>query len=115
MIPDEKRQAAAWKLRNAKDFLLPELQYFNYVPCDEHDELVITCLNCGVKPRKHQKVGIGWLYLAKKGLIGDSVGTGRTVQAAGLIAAIKEAGELENSKCLVVCRPGAVPQWYSQL
>jgi SNF2 family DNA or RNA helicase len=114
-ISDEKRAAAAWKLRNLKDFNLPELEYFNYEPCDKHEELVITCLSCGVKPRKHQKVGIGWLYLAKKGLIGDSVGTGKTVQAAGLIAAIKEAGELDNSRCIVVCRPGAVPQWYSQL
>lgn len=114
-VPDEKRQAAAWKLRNLKDFNLPELQYFNYSPCEKHSELDITCLDCGVKPRKHQRVGIGWLYLAKKGLIGDSVGTGKTVQAAGLIAAIKEAGELEDSRCIVVCRPGAVPQWYSQL
>lgn len=115
VVSDEKRQAAAWKLRNLEDFDLPELEYFNYQPCDKHDKLVITCLSCGVNPRKHQRVGIGWLYLAKKGLIGDSVGTGKTVQAAGLIAAIKEAGELEDSRCVVVCRPGAVPQWYSQL
>lgn len=114
-VSDEKRTAAAWKLRNSKDFNLPHLEYFNYDPCDKHDELVITCLNCGVKPRKHQRVGIGWLYLAKKGLIGDSVGTGKTVQAAGLIAALKESGELDESRCLVICRPGAVPQWYSQL
>lgn len=114
-VSDDKRQAAAWKLHNLKDFNLPKLQYFNYDPCDKHDELVITCLSCGLNPRKHQRVGIGWLYLAKKGLIGDSVGTGKTIQAAGLIAAIKEAGELEDSRCVVVCRPGAVPQWYSQL
>jgi SNF2 family DNA or RNA helicase len=114
-VDDEKRKAAAWKLRNLKDFNLPQLENFNYDPCDKHETLVITCLACGVKPRKHQKVGIGWLYLTKKGLIGDSVGTGKTIQAAGLIAAIKEAGELNNSRCLVVCRPGAVPQWYSQL
>lgn len=114
-ISEDQRKAAAWKLRNLKDFNLPELKYFNYVPCTKHSELEISCLDCGVKPRKHQRVGIGWLYLAKKGLIGDSVGTGKTVQAAGLIAAIKEAGELDNSRCLVICRPGAVPQWYSQL
>jgi SNF2 family DNA or RNA helicase len=114
-IPEESRKSAAWKLRNSKDFQLPELKYFNYSPCDKHETLDIKCLNCGVQPRKHQRVGIGWLYLVKKGLIGDSVGTGKTVQAAGLIAALKESGELARNRCLVICRPGAVPQWYSQL
>lgn len=115
VIPDESRKAAAWKLRNSKDFNLPELKFFNYSPCPKHEVLDIQCLDCGVQPRKHQRVGIGWLYLVKKGLIGDSVGTGKTVQAAGLIAALKESGELSANRCLVVCRPGAVPQWYSQL
>jgi SNF2 family DNA or RNA helicase len=114
-ISEESRKEAAWKLRNSKNFNLPELKYFNYSPCPKHDSLDIKCLDCGVLPRKHQKVGIGWLYLVKKGMIGDSVGTGKTVQAAGLIASLKESGELNNYRLLVVCRPGAVPQWYSQL
>ena len=84
-ISEETRKSAAWKLRNSKNFNLPELKYFNYSPCLKHEALDIQCLDCGVAPRKHQKVGIGWLYLVKKGMIGDSVGTGKTVQAAGLL------------------------------
>ncbi len=115
MISEETRKAAAWKLRNSSSFDLPELKHFNYSPCEKHETLDIKCLNCGVNPRKHQKVGIGWLYMVKKGMIGDSVGTGKTVQAAGLIATMMEAGEFDRGRCLVICRPGAVPQWYSQL
>jgi SNF2 family DNA or RNA helicase len=49
-------------------------------------------------------------------LLADSVGTGKTIQAAGTMAVMKQARELDSgSKILVVCRPAAVPQWASQL
>lgn len=115
-LPTAKRQAVANKIRTIKDIQLPDLKYFNSSPCDQHESLDPTCQQCGVVFRKHQRVGVAWLYTAKQGLLADSVGTGKTIQAAGVTAVIKQAGELsDGSKILVVCRPSAVPQWNMQL
>lgn len=115
-LSQTKRQAVAEKIRQVKDINLPELKYFNSSPCAKHENLDPTCQQCGVIFRKHQRVGVAWLYSAGQGLLADSVGTGKTIQAAGTTALIKEAGELNTgSRILVVCRPGAVGQWEMQL
>lgn len=112
----EKRTKLANRLRVVSDIDLPTLKYFNDSPCSEHKELNPTCQQCGVLFRKHQRVGVAWMYTAEKGLLADSVGTGKTIQAAGTVAVIKEAQELsDGSKILVVCRPSAVAQWEMQL
>lgn len=122
-LDDRTRQAAADKIRTMGDFTLPELQWFNSAPCDRHatlDEglrqLPSPCRRCGITFRKHQRVGIAWLYMRGKGLIADQVGLGKTAQAAGLLAAIRQAGELDSgARCVVVCRPAALPQWKDEL
>lgn len=115
-LPASKKAAAAEKIKTFTDVNLPELKYFNSSPCSNHESVNPACQQCGVVFRKHQKIGVAWLFLAEKGLLADSVGTGKTIQAAGLIAAMKEAGELDDGeRILVVCRPAAVPQWQSQL
>lgn len=115
-LPKDKRVAVANRIRAVKDINLPDLTYFNSSPCDNHTNLDPTCQKCGVIFRQHQRVGVAWLYTAGAGLLADSVGTGKTIQAAGVTAVIKEAGELKNGeKVLVVCRPAAVPQWEMQL
>jgi SNF2 family DNA or RNA helicase len=114
-LPPKKKAALAEKVRNVKDIKLPELKYFNSSPCANHSEIDPACQQCGIVFRKHQRVGVAWLFLAEKGLLADSVGTGKTIQAAGTIAAMKEAGELEDDKALVICRPSAVDQWKAQL
>lgn len=115
-LPKAKRQAVANKIRTVGDINLPELKYFNSSPCVNHDDLDPTCQQCGVVFRKHQRVGVAWLYTSGVGLLADSVGTGKTIQAAGTAAVIKQAGELtDGGKILVVCRPAAVPQWHMQL
>lgn len=115
-LPAEKRAAVANKIKTLKDIKLPELQYFNSSPCANHDTLDPTCQVCGVVFRQHQRIGVAWLYTAGVGLLADSVGTGKTIQAAGTTAVIKQAGELANGeKILVVCRPAAVSQWEMQL
>jgi SNF2 family DNA or RNA helicase len=115
-LPTAKRALVASKIRTIKDIDLPELEYFNSSPCAKHESLDPTCQQCGVVFRKHQRVGIAWLYTAGKGLLADSVGTGKTIQAAGTTAVIKQAGELANGeKILIVCRPSAVSQWEMQL
>lgn len=115
-LPREKRQAVAQKIKEVGDIALPDLEYFNSSPCSKHENLDPTCQQCGVVFRKHQRVGVAWLYTAGVGLLADSVGTGKTIQAAGTTAVIKQAGELKDgSRILVVCRPTAVPQWEMQL
>lgn len=115
-LPDEKRLAVASKIRTIKDIKLPDLKYFNSSPCAYHENLDPTCQQCGVVFRKHQRVGVAWLFTAGQGLLADSVGTGKTIQAAGTTALLKEAGKLDSGgKILVVCRPSAVPQWNMQL
>jgi len=111
-----KRKAVAERIRNVTDIELPDLKYFNSSPCEEHEDLDPTCQQCGVVFRKHQRVGVAWLYTAGLGLLADSVGTGKTIQAAGTAAVLKEANELaDGGRILVVCRPAAVPQWEMQL
>lgn len=115
-LPQSKRAALANRIRTLKDINLPELEYFNSSPCSLHDALDPACQQCGVIFRKHQKVGVAWLYTAQRALLADSVGTGKTIQAAGTMAVMKQAKELESgAKILVVCRPAAVPQWEAQL
>jgi SNF2 family DNA or RNA helicase len=115
-LPESKRLAVANKIRTTRDFQLPELKYFNSQACNAHKELDPACQQCGVVFRKHQRVGVAWLFTAGQGLLADSVGTGKTIQAAGTTALIKESGKLSNGeKILVVCRPSAVPQWNMQL
>jgi SNF2 family DNA or RNA helicase len=115
-LPAQKRDALAKRIRTVKDINLPELQYFNSYPCGKHNEPDPLCQKCGIVFRKHQRVGVAWLFTAGKGLLADSVGTGKTIQAAGTTAVIKQAGELKDgSKILVVCRSPATDQWEAQL
>lgn len=73
------------------------------------------CRECGVHPRRHQRVGTAWLYLVKKALLADTVGSGKTYQALMLLAMMKERGELDDEqRALLVVRPGALMQWRRQ-
>ena len=134
---DEQREALAWRVHNLTDFTLPPLRHWNYEPCRQHrtwqevyfedgsDEpktRTITgrpkpgCRKCGILPRKHQRVGIPWLYLKKSGLLADTMGSGKTIHAAGLIAMLLETGEIPTvGRAIVVPRAPALFQWRDQL
>jgi SNF2 family DNA or RNA helicase len=114
-LPLATRHAAADIVRVQRDFTLPELAWFNSRPCGEHTTLTLGCRRCGIRLRKHQRVGVAWLYMRGRGLIADQVGTGKTAQAAGLIAACKQAGELERHRTVIVVRPAALDQWHQEL
>lgn len=118
-VPLPRRLAFADQIRVLPDFNLPELEWFNSAPCERHTSLdeglsqVPPCRRCGVRFRKHQRVGVAWLYVRGKGMIADQMGCGKTAQAAGLFAIQKQTGELDGSRIVVICR--AVGQWVREL
>ncbi len=120
-LPRDTRLQAADRIRDLPDFKLPQLKYFNSDPCPRHTSLaegqaqVPPCRYCGINLRAHQRIGVAWLYMRGRGLIADQMGLGKTAQAAGLIAACKEAGELDHGRVAVITRASAVPQWTEQL
>lgn len=115
------RLAAAERVRILRDFVLPELEHFNNEPCPRHATLdegaaqIPPCRRCGIRFRNHQRVGVAWLYLRGRGLIADQVGTGKTAQAAGLIALLKQTGELDTGRVVCVVRPAVLDQWVDEL
>jgi SNF2 family DNA or RNA helicase len=95
------------------DVSLPPLAWWNYEPCEQHEQCDPLCQRCGGTFRRHQRVGATWLWLVMKGLLGDPTGTGKTINVLGLLAMLKESGELGIShpaqRCVVVA--GAAEQW----
>lgn len=120
-LPEATRLAAADRIRTATDFALPDLDWFNNQPCANHTSVAAgmaelpPCRRCGIRFRKHQKVGIAWLYMRGRGLIADQVGTGKTAQAAGLLACCKQTGELDTRRAVIVVRPSVLDQWMTEL
>jgi SNF2 family DNA or RNA helicase len=120
-IPAATRLAAADQIRTLTNFALPDLDWFNSAPCPRHatiDEGGVQfppCRRCGVRLRKHQRVGVAWLYMRGHGLIADSTGTGKTSQAAGLLAVLKQTGELDQHRAVIIVRPAVLNQWVAEL
>lgn len=121
--PEVARRRIADRIRVAPDATLSDeiLRYFNQEPCgDPHQTLeegrADDCMKCGVKLRRHQRVGVSWLYAVRKGILADSVGTGKTIHAAALLAVMKARGELGPHQAVIVVRnPIAMEQWAAQL
>lgn len=124
-LPDDTRLRFAEMVHGSVDFALPRLRFWNYEPCRKHRPHGITqgCRECGIIPRRHQRIAIGWLYYARYGLLADTVGSGKTAVAAGVLAIMAETGELvadpvgreDEGRAVVICRAAAVPQWCRQL
>lgn len=121
ILDNDLRQEIAARVRVADDFELPTLKYLNYQPCEQHKNEptpVVGCQyrRCGLIPRKHQRIGAAWLYLVKRGLLADTVGSGKSLVAGTTIAMMKEAGEIDRiGRVLIVVRSPAVLQWQSEL
>lgn len=108
-----KQLNAAWRIHQSKDIQLPPLSWWNDKPCKDHEEITEGCQKCGIILRKHQRVGAAWLYMRKKGLLADTVGSGKSFQAAALLALMKERGE--RTRVLVITRPAPIYQFASEL
>lgn len=143
---EDAREAIAWKARGYKDFKLPHLRAWNYDLCRTHrngwvenyfedgvdkkrtihDRPSPGCRKCGIHFRQHQRVSIMWLYLKKRALLADTMGSGKTTSAGGLIAMLIETGELavrrDRSKpdggvgrVVITPRSAALHQWQDEL
>jgi SNF2 family DNA or RNA helicase len=113
---DARRFEFGEAVRRAADFQLPPLSYFNSDPCPQHQEIHADCRQCGIVLRRHQRIGVAWLYVVRRGLIADSMGTGKTAHVAGLLALLMQAGELDDDRAVIVVRSGSpVMQWQAEL
>lgn len=114
LTEEDERVAAIERIAGAKDIQLPHLKYWNYEACPGHQAVGpqpdCEFRACGGELFKHQKVGVVWAYFARKGLLADDPGLGKTNTVLGLLALLKERGELNNRALLIVQTP-AVRQW----
>lgn len=121
-MPAEQVGYVARVVHDSYDIEMPELAGWNDRPCPRHagqDAPEATCRLCGVRPRRHQRVGITWMYLMRYSGLFDSTGLGKTVQCAGLLALLKDSGELGMSspgrRALIICRAATIGQWVREL
>lgn len=139
---DEKREELAWQAHEREDVTLPSLRFWNYDLCRKHragwteevrhpdtgqvvehtvyDRPKPGCRDCGIHFRQHQRVSILWLYLKKHGLLADTMGSGKTTSAGGLIAMLLESGELGpkpagKGRVVITPRAPALGQWAREL
>lgn len=143
---DERREQLAWTIHEASEWKLPHLSAWNYSLCrihargwieeyregDEvkqrtvHDRPSPGCRKCGIHFRKHQRISVAWLYMKKKALLADTMGSGKTTSAGGLLAMLWETGELSlqrdrsnrfggMGRAVIVPRSPALHQWRAEL
>lgn len=135
---DTTREKMAWVIHESSDFKLPRMDAWNYSPCRKHangwvekywdkdrqeerhrtvyDRPMPGCRYCGILPRQHQRVGISWMYMKKRGLLADMMGTGKTVHAAGLLAMLHQTGEIYDvGRAIIIPRASAIGQWEFEL
>jgi SNF2 family DNA or RNA helicase len=119
MRPD-MMQGVANVVQSSYDIELPHMEPWNDRPCPAHAELTAGCRRCGVKPRRHQRIGITWLYLTPRAGLFDSTGLGKTVQCAGLLSLLLGNGEIgtfaqHSRKGLIIARAATIAQWQAEL
>jgi SNF2 family DNA or RNA helicase len=96
----------------------PQLDWFNTAPCPAHaPDRQILCRQCGIWPHAHQRIGSAWMYLGLPGLLGDTVGSGKTAQILLLLAMCKQTGELgPRNRAVIVTKAAAVHDpWANEL
>ncbi len=138
---DAEREAFAWRIHETPDFKLPHFQTWNYELCKKHrygwieeyfedgedkKRIVDTrpmpgCRECAIIFRRHQRISIAWLYYKKNALLADTMGSGKTTSAGGLLAMMKETGELADlrdggtGRAIIIPRSPAIRQWQYEL
>lgn len=118
LMSREERRRYAERVRALADIQpFPELDWFNSEPCDRHESLNILCRRCGIRLRKHQRIGATWMYLGLPGLLSDQMGSGKTAQVLAMLAMCKQNGELGlHNRAVIVCKAAAVHDpWGNEL
>lgn len=112
---EDRRRAVSLRLKSASDIQLPQLKYWNYGSCSRHDTAQIDCeyRACGGELFAHQRVGAMWLYAVRRGILADVPGAGKSGQIFGLLALLKEKGELVD-RAIIICQTPAVLQWVAE-
>ena len=111
MLSYDQRMDTAERVRALYDIQpWPELEWFNSAPCETHaPALNIMCRHCGIRLRRHQRIGAAWLYLGIPSLLSDTVGSGKTAQILAMLAMCKQTGELSTAnRAVIVCKAAAV-------
>lgn len=120
-MPEQSRHMIAEAVRTSYDIHLPPLPDWNARPCLRHaPDMAASCMACGVLPRRHQRVGITWLFLTPRAGLFDSTGLGKTIQVAGLLSLLLGTGEIgqfaqHSRKALIIARAATIGQWKAQL
>jgi SNF2 family DNA or RNA helicase len=122
-LDEHHRWIAADRARAIPNLALPRLAWWNYSPCAEHlsEGVQSWCLDCGVEFRRHQNQSVAWQYYAKRGLLGDGCGLGKTMTVLGVMAMCAETGELGHDeyagqrRTLIICQAAAVNQWRDEI
>jgi SNF2 family DNA or RNA helicase len=138
---DEDREAFAERIRVSEDFTLPQMDAWNTANCRRHrmgwvedyfedgedKKRVVTdrpmpgCRECAIIFRRHQRVSVAWLYFRKRALLADTMGSGKTSSAGGLMALLKQTGELADpdmggkGRAIIIPRSPALRQWQAEL
>jgi SNF2 family DNA or RNA helicase len=138
---DEDREAFAERIRVSEDFTLPQLDAWNTANCRRHrmgwvedyyedgedkkrivtDRPMPGCRECAIIFRRHQRVSVAWLYFRKNALLADTMGSGKTSSAGGLLAMLKQTGELADpdmggkGRAIIIPRSPALRQWQAEL
>jgi len=92
---DARREQLAWRIHQSANWKLPPLKVWNYDLCRIHargwvEEIRDTdgevkthtvydrpkpgCRDCGIHFRRHQHIGVAWLYFKKHALLADTMG-----------------------------------------
>ena len=116
--PSLARRRQAVRVKGLKKVNLPHLGAWNYDACARHQDGQgprIDCQfqACGGPFFDHQTTTITYLYLNGYGMVASVPGAGKTNSALGLVALLKERGEL-TGRAIIVCQTPAVLQWFSE-
>lgn len=113
--PQVQRWHEASEVKVLEDIDMPRFSVWNYDPCENHSTPQADCeyRACGGNPFKHQKVTATFSYIARKSMVGNSTGTGKTSSALLTLAIAKDMGE--RIKTVVVVPTISVRQWSAEV
>lgn len=115
LIPSQRdRWNEAERIKEYSKISLPELDDWNYQPCEFHTDPDPACEYqlCGGPLFDHQTTNVAWLYAVKKGILSDEPGCGKTNSILATLCLAKQRGE--SLRSLLIVPTTSVAQWGSE-